>query len=160
MISARRHQSGAALAIGLILLVVLTLLAFTGMNAATTELFMAGNEQHRKSASQAASAGIEQAISELGSVATVAGASRAFDGELRAGSDKETYATTATYIGDEHGLPQSSVDKFVGMHFEIASAGQGPRGATDAQVQGVFVVSTQRAGESASFARISEEGLE
>jgi hypothetical protein len=130
------------------------------MNAATTELFMAGNEQHRKSASQAASAGIEQAIAALGNVPTTPGATRALGGELREGSDHETFETETAYIGDEYGLPQSSVDKFVGMHFEIASTGEAPRGATDAQVQGVFVVATQRAGEAATFAPISEEGLD
>jgi type IV pilus assembly protein PilX len=149
------HQRGAALAIGLILLVVLTLLAFTGMNAATTELFMAGNEQHRKSASHAAAAGIEEAIADLANVPTVPGAARTRGDELRAGSVEE-YETETTYIGDEAGLPQSSVDKFVGMHFEIRSTGTSARGAMDEQVQGVFVVSTQRAGEAATFGRIGD----
>jgi type IV pilus assembly protein PilX len=153
------RQRGAALAIGLILLVVLTLLAFTGMNAATTELFMAGNEQHRKSASHSAAAGIELAIASLPSVPTVAGATRALDGPVRIDSIHEKYETDTVYIGDEAGLPQSSVDKFVGLHFEIRSTGESARGARDEQVQGVFVVSSQRAGEAASFSRISEEGL-
>lgn len=149
------RQRGAALAIGLILLVVLTLLAFAGMNAATTELAMAGNEQFRKSASHAAAAGIEQAIASLRNVPTVAGsAPRELDGDLRADSTIEKYQTETVYIGDEVGLPQSSVDKFVGLHFEIASTGISARGAQDGQVQGVFVVSTQRAGEAASFGRI------
>jgi type IV pilus assembly protein PilX len=148
------RQRGAALAIGLILLVVLTLLAFTGMNAATTELFMAGNEQHRKSASHASAAGIEQAIADLRNVPTATGAApRALAGQLRVDSVHETYATESSYIGDETGLPQSSVDKFVGMHFEIRSTGSASRGARDEQVQGVLVVATQRAGEAASFGR-------
>jgi type IV pilus assembly protein PilX len=146
------RERGAALAIGLILLVVLTLLAFTGMNAATTELFMAGNEQHRKSAAHAAGAGIEQAIANLRNVPAVVGAApRELDGNLRADSAIEQYQTDTVYIGDEAGLPQSSVDKFVGMHFEIRSTGISARGARDGQVQGLFVVSTQRAGEGNSF---------
>ena len=129
------RQRGAALAIGLILLVVLTLLAFTGMNAATTELAMAGNEQYRKSASHAAAAGIEQAIADLRNVPTVPGAApRTLDGQTRDDSDRDEYHTATTYIGDEVGLPQSSVDKFIGMHFEITSAGTSARGAQDGQV--------------------------
>lgn len=150
-------QRGAALSIGLILLVVLTLLAFTGMNAATTELFMAGNEQYRKSASQAAAAGVEMAVADLRNVPTVLGAApRELSDEVREGYDRDTYRTSTEYIGDETGLPQSSVDKFVGMHYEITSAGASARGAQDTQVQGVFVISTQRAGEANSFGRIGE----
>lgn len=156
MTRANRHtQRGAALAIGLILLVVLTLLAFTGMNAAVTELFMAGNEQHRKTASLAAAAGIEQAIGELPNVSTAIGAApRALAGTLRDGAPLEEYSTETRYIGDELGLPQSSVDRFVGMHYEITSVGSAPRGALDTQVQGVFVIGTQRTGEAASYGRI------
>jgi type IV pilus assembly protein PilX len=61
-------QQGAALVIGLVLLVVLTLLAVTGMNTASSELLMAGNEQYRQNAFQASEAGIEQALSDLPTV--------------------------------------------------------------------------------------------
>ena len=57
-----RRQSGAALVVGLLLLVVLTLLAISGMTTASLELRMAGNEQYQKRAFQAADAGVEQAI--------------------------------------------------------------------------------------------------
>lgn len=59
----RRHrQSGVVLAIGLLLLLVLTVLAMAGMQAATIELQMAAADQHQQRAFQAAEAGIEQAI--------------------------------------------------------------------------------------------------
>ena len=44
-------ERGAALVIGLVLLLILTLLAVTGMNTATTELVMAGNEQYGRDGS-------------------------------------------------------------------------------------------------------------
>ena len=50
MRTSHARQRGAALVIGLILLLVLTLLAVTGMNTASTELIMAGNEQYRQNA--------------------------------------------------------------------------------------------------------------
>jgi type IV pilus assembly protein PilX len=56
------RQRGAALVVGLILLLVLTLLAISGMTTASLELQMAGNEQYQERAFQAADAGIEQAM--------------------------------------------------------------------------------------------------
>jgi type IV pilus assembly protein PilX len=152
-LSVRTRQRGAALAIGLILLVVLTLLAFTGINAATTELAMAGNEQYRKNASQTASAGIEVAIANLRTVPTVAGASRTVTARPTPGSDDE-YTTVTRFIGDEHGLPQSSLDKFVGLHYSIVSNSTSYRNARDGQEQGVFVVAPARAGEGNSYRQI------
>lgn len=58
----RRAQSGAALVVGLLLLLVLTLLAISGMTTASLELQMAGNDQYQERAFQMADAGIEQAI--------------------------------------------------------------------------------------------------
>ena len=55
-------QHGAALIVGMVLLVILTLLAISGMNTATTELFMAGNEKYQENAFQAAETGIERTI--------------------------------------------------------------------------------------------------
>jgi type IV pilus assembly protein PilX len=57
-----RRESGAALVVGLILLLVLTLLAISGMTTASLELQMAGNEQYKTRAFEAADAGVEQAI--------------------------------------------------------------------------------------------------
>ena len=58
------NQDGAALVVGLILLVVITVLAVSGMNTATTELAMARNDQNYENAFQAAETGLEQAISQ------------------------------------------------------------------------------------------------
>src|SRR5262245_51029290 len=60
------RQRGAALVIGLMLLVILTLLAVTGMNTASTELAMAGNEQYQLKAIQASQTGVEQALTVVG----------------------------------------------------------------------------------------------
>ena len=65
------RQSGAALVVGLILLVVVTVLAVSGMNTATTELAMARNDQNYENAFQAAETGLEQALSQ-GSFNTLA----------------------------------------------------------------------------------------
>jgi type IV pilus assembly protein PilX len=59
-------QQGAALVVGLILLVVISVLAISGMNTATTELAMARNDQNYENAFQAAETGLEQVLA-LGS---------------------------------------------------------------------------------------------
>ena len=60
----RQKQHGAALVVGLILLVVITVLAVSGMNTATTELAMARNDQNFENAFQAAETGLEQALAQ------------------------------------------------------------------------------------------------
>jgi hypothetical protein len=57
-----RRETGAALVVGLILLLVLTLLAISGMTTASLELQMAGNAQYQERAFQLADAGVEQAM--------------------------------------------------------------------------------------------------
>jgi type IV pilus assembly protein PilX len=60
----RSNQQGAALVVGLILLVVITVLAISGMNTATTELAMARNDQTYENVFQAAERGLETALSQ------------------------------------------------------------------------------------------------
>jgi type IV pilus assembly protein PilX len=66
-------QKGAALVVGLILLVVVTVLAISGMNTATTELAMARNDQNYENAFQAAETGLETMLAQ-GQFDPVAGA--------------------------------------------------------------------------------------
>ncbi len=61
----RSKQRGAALVIGLILLVVITLLAVVGMNIANTELASATSEQLRLRAFNAAETGLEARLQTL-----------------------------------------------------------------------------------------------
>ena len=58
-----RRQSGAALIVGLVLLLVLTLLAVSTMRSAALELIIAGNTQSRETAFRLAEAGIADAAS-------------------------------------------------------------------------------------------------
>jgi type IV pilus assembly protein PilX len=67
----RKHQQGAVLIVGLLLLVVITVLAVSGMNTATTELAMARNNQTYENVFQSAEKGLETALSQ-GIFSTVA----------------------------------------------------------------------------------------
>lgn len=148
-VRSRPREQGAALVIGLILLLILTLLAVAGMNTASTELVMAGNEQYRRNATLAASAGVERAISRIGTVSTSPGAPPVeVPATAMEGSETDLYASSTRYVGVERGLPQSSTDKFVGLHYVIDSTGTSARNARDRQVQGVFVVAGPGVGET------------
>ena len=59
-----KNQTGAALVVGLLLLVVITVLAISGMSTATTGLAMARNDQGYENAFQAAETGIETALAQ------------------------------------------------------------------------------------------------
>jgi len=56
------HQNGAALVVGLIVLLVMTLIGISSLNMTTTELKMAGNLQAYDISFQAADAVMQQAI--------------------------------------------------------------------------------------------------
>lgn len=62
--SLRNRQHGAALIVGLLLLVVITVLAVSGMNTATTELAMARNDQTTENVFQSAEKGLETALGQ------------------------------------------------------------------------------------------------
>jgi len=60
----QNRQQGAALVTGLVLLVVITVLAISSINSATTELAMARNDMNYERAFQAAETGLELALAQ------------------------------------------------------------------------------------------------
>lgn len=147
------RQQGAALVIGLILLVILTLLAVTGMSTASSELIMAGNEQFRQNAFQAAEAGIERAISLLPTIPQSGTAVLVPNVAVPGSTSGDTYTTSSRYVGDDLNLPGFSAGKFVGFHYEISSTGTSARNANSRHAQGAFVI--QSAGGAGSFGTIT-----
>ncbi|MDE2220315.1 MAG: pilus assembly PilX N-terminal domain-containing protein [Gammaproteobacteria bacterium] len=134
-----QRQRGAALVVGLLLLLVLTLLAVSGMNSASLEFIMAGNEQYRSNAFQAAEAGIEQTIS-LGAFNPGSPA------QTLNGAPTATDSWTATVTPQLLGVPLPAIwgnswNSFSTYHFEIASIGTSSRSATANNLQGVAVIS-------------------
>jgi type IV pilus assembly protein PilX len=131
----RARQQGAALVIGLILLMVLTLLAVSSMNTASLEFIMAGNEQYRSNAFQAAEAGIEQSIVQ-GAFNPDAGA------QALAGNNTANDAWAVRINLPLGNVPQpalwgNSWNSFSTYHFEVVSTGTSTRGATAVNTQGV-----------------------
>ncbi|MBT8087122.1 MAG: hypothetical protein KJO46_03770 [Gammaproteobacteria bacterium] len=89
---ALERQRGAALVIGLLLLVVITVLAISGMNTATTELAMARNDQNYEYAFQAAETGLEYALAQNNFAAQATATS-----STATISDRESVVTTVQY---------------------------------------------------------------
>ncbi|MDH4107885.1 MAG: pilus assembly PilX N-terminal domain-containing protein [Gammaproteobacteria bacterium] len=147
-----QSQQGAALVVGLILLVVITVLAISGMNTATTELAMARNDQNYENAFQAAETGLTQALSQ-GRFNTLANTSltqtintndtvsavivfedstlvpdRAFS--LGAGSGIAAYHFNATATAESRRLPGSTTDRDASAQHTQAFYVVGPEAPT------------------------------
>jgi Tfp pilus assembly protein PilX len=146
---ARAAERGAALVVGMILLLILTLLAISGMSTSTTELVMAGNEQFQENAFQAAETGIERTIATgaFDAAAEVVGARitlpSADAGCMADPTDVTrcpTYQATVRPRGSSPPPPGYSLDQFSAENFEIQSLGTSVRDATDTHVQGLFLI--------------------
>lgn len=143
----RNKQRGAALVVGLILLVVITLLAVVGMNIANTELASATSEQLRMRAFNAAETGLEQRLQTLGIDATTssepvkAGAVAVENSPVNPDDEPtDTYELTTTYWGEGTMLSRYTVGTFAGFHYSVESTGRSPRGAVAMHTAGAFIV--------------------
>ena len=129
------QQRGAALVVGMILLLILTLLAISGMTTSTTELIMAGNEEYHENAFQAAETGIERTIA----AGTFDVAAEVVNPPVTL-PNQDTYATTVRPRGAGLPPPGYSLDQFSAENFEIESAGTSVRNASDTHIQGLFLI--------------------
>ena len=134
------QQRGAALVIGLIMLMVLTLLAVSGMNTASLEFVMAGNEQYRQNAFQAAETGIDVTFA---AAALTPGAPALTVPGTVPNSTTDTWATVTTSLaaGAKMSPPPNpranSFGKFSYFNYEIQSTGVSVRGGRAVNVQGI-----------------------
>ena len=134
-------QSGAALVVGLVLLVVVTVLAISGMNTATTELAMARNDQNYENAFQAAETGLETALSQ-GRFNTLVDANL-----VQNVTANESY-TVVIQFEDSTLVPDRAFSLGVGSgiaayHFNITSTAESRRDAGGTTDRDAFAVHTQ-----------------
>lgn len=131
------REKGAALIVGLVLLLVLTVLGVSGVNMATLELQMTGNTQAAQFAFQAAETGIDVALS--GNVDTVAAVTYVDvplgDGTYTFDAQIVCAATTPVPEGiySEGGGARA-------IHFDATSTGNGPRNAISVHTQSVYII--------------------
>ncbi len=140
----KTRQQGAALIVGLLLLLVLTLLAISGMNTATLELQMAGNNQFTQSAFQAAESGVE-ATMQSGNFNT----NVAYDsGAVVIPDSSDSYQATMQFNVDNGVSPDPNGGSSIGeggigfnaYHFDIVSTGTSNRDATATTSQSFYII--------------------
>lgn len=140
-----KRQRGAALVIGLVLLMVLTVLGVSGMSTATLELTMASNAQFSQDAFQAAETGIDLVIARRtfntipGDPGNVIPLTPLGDGSYAAQSVTGFQGTTPVPdIGFSAGVGTPGVVQ--AYHFDVVSIGTGPRNARSTHNQSFYVV--------------------
>jgi hypothetical protein len=133
----RARQSGATLAVGLMLLALVTMLALAAASSTHLGRLLAQNDSFRENAVSAASAGIEMAIRAIHISSSPAAVPTRLAGSL---PDASSYEVDIRFLGEETALPQEPAARLAGAHFEILSAGFAARHATDRQRAGVMWV--------------------
>ena len=139
MPAAPQRERGAALVTSLILLLILTIVAISGMNTATLELVMAGNTQFHENAFQAAETGIDRAIASRNfstSTPVVVPATAMPNGATFQTATTYQEATAVPTGGFSMGLESG----FAAYHFDTRSQGQAQRGAASIHDQSFYVV--------------------
>lgn len=128
------RQNGAALIIGLLLLLVLTVFAISGMSSATLELALAGNTQFSENAFQAAESAIE---AELAVGQATPDTPRLNNFWFGVGTNATTnVAFDATRLAPEG----YSMTEYQSDHYLINAVGTANKNATSTHQQGFYVV--------------------
>jgi hypothetical protein len=150
----RHRQRGTTLAVGLLLLAVVTLLGLAGAGGARVEQQLARNDQFRENAASAASAGLEHAIRQI--VTSID--PQAVPATLRATlpGSVDRYETTIRFVGYDAALPQLPGAQLAGAHFEISSTGFSARNTSDRQHARVMLVVTDPTATAAECAPANE----
>jgi type IV pilus assembly protein PilX len=135
------RQQGAALVIGLVLLVVLTILAVSGVFTSTMELRMVRNTQSQERSFQAAEVAIEDALANP-VLSTSAPFTQATTAVPNAPGD--TYSYQLQFVGQAPlgtGMTGYSIGTaFQTYHFQIDATGNGPDNAVSNHTQSFYVV--------------------
>ena len=146
-----RRQNGAALVVGLVLLVVITVLAISGMNTATTELAMARNDQNYENAFQAAETGLENALAQ-GTFNTLANTNLVYN------INTNDSVTSTIIFEDSTLVPDKAFSLGVGSgiaayHFNVIATAESKRdagGTTDRDASAIHSQSFYIVGPEAS----------
>ncbi|HHQ15129.1 MAG TPA: hypothetical protein ENK16_08860 [Chromatiales bacterium] len=140
------RQHGAALIVGLVLLMVLTVLAVSTMRTASLELMMAGNTQFRENAFQAAQSGIQATLGDIRE--QNAANLQAVDGwtqdiaprDIQMGTMRGSYSGRISYLGETPAWGGYSPNDYSFLHYRIDITGNAAqRGARSMQSQGIRV---------------------
>lgn len=139
------RQRGAALIVGLILLLVMTVLAVATMSTANLEVVMASNTQNSQNAFQLAETGLDVNIANLDNnrnlLIAVAGTPPVCNGPINV-PNVGTFQSCSNYTNEVTPLPGSSTGIGTGLaayHFIAISNGNSFRNARSNHTQSYFV---------------------
>lgn len=131
-----KKQTGAALIVALILLLVITMLGVSAVSTSSLEILMAGNSQYSQQAFQAAESAIESEIA-LGNLSTSLNRVGAYSYPNNASASTQTGYVIA---GEVPAGGYSLGAGFQAYHFETAVTAAAPRSATSRHRQGFYIV--------------------
>lgn len=142
MATQSRKQQGAALVVGLILLLILTILAVSGVFTSTMELRMVRNTQNQEHAFQAAEVAIEDALANPVLSTSVGFITPAPIPVPDSPGDEYTYGLQ--FVGQTPlgtGMTGYSIGSaFQSYHFQVDATGTGPDNALAQHTQSFYVV--------------------
>ncbi len=139
-------QSGAALVVGLVLLMVLTILAISTMRTATLGLLMAGNAQYKERAFQLAETGLRDAVNQINNGVLTLDTSEGWQslGALTGSVDDsgDEYVVDLRFIRAGDPPPSySQGGEITALYFEMTSTGRTvARNAKSVQSQGFWTI--------------------
>ena len=139
-------QSGAALVVGLVLLMVLTILAISTMRTATLGLLMAGNAQYKERAFQLAETGLRDAVNQINNGVLTLDTSEGWQslGALTGSVDDsgDEYVVDLRFIRAGDPTPSySQGGEITALYFEMTSTGRTvARNAKSVQSQGFWTI--------------------
>ena len=136
-----QRQEGAALIVGLILLMVLTMLGISGMQTSTFELMQANNTQYAQNAFEAAETAVDRAMIPVGlntAIPVVVPETSMGEGSASTYESQTSFATTTNVPQGMFSL--GSGGGFQAYHFDIDSTGRSARNARADLRQSFYVV--------------------
>jgi len=134
-----QNQSGAALIVGLILMLVLTVLGVSGMTVSVFGLTMASNAQFEQATFQAAENGIDFTIdnANLNTTATQNFSPAYADGTYTANTQM-TWQGTTPYLHSSFSIGEDE-GAVAAYHFDVVSTATGPEGAQSVHTQSFYI---------------------
>lgn len=134
-----KNQRGAALIVGLLLLLVLTVLAVSGMNSASLEFLMAGNEQFKQEAFQAAESGLQyaQVVSKDEFDPDITTPTKHTGIVVPGSDDTFDYQVQPLFCGQAYRSTGSSDKDVKYTFYEVQSTGYSARNSTSTSYQGI-----------------------
>ncbi|MGQ0385037.1 MAG: PilX N-terminal domain-containing pilus assembly protein [Gammaproteobacteria bacterium] len=140
-----RGERGAALVVGLILLLVLTILAVSGVFTSTMELRMVRNTQSQERAFQAAEVAIEDALANPVLSTSVPFIQTAIAVPNGYGDQYDYRLQSVGWTELGTGMTGFSIGTaFLAYHFQVDANGTGPDNAVAQHTQSFYVIGPQQ----------------